>query len=135
MTSFAEQKWALDQEMAEKIWAILERLGGVGTIRTVWDRDQFLVWLVDEGVVTGGVNEFRFIGDMGNSAKIFFAPPQEVAYVSVSPDDAQSHPRAAAQVKQINHELTALADAAEPKGAWQKLRRNKPRKVFIPREG
>jgi hypothetical protein len=81
------------------------------------------------------MNEFRFVGNMGNSAKIFFSPPQEVAYVSVSPADAQSHPQAAEQVKQINHELTALANAAEPKGAWQKLSHNKPRKVFKPREG
>jgi hypothetical protein len=135
MTSFAEQKWVLDQEVAEKIWDILEKLGGVSRVRTAWDHDQCLAWLVDKGVTTGEMNEFRFIGDMGNSAKIFFAPPQEVAYVSVSPDDAQSHPRAAEQVKQINHALTALADAAEPKGAWQKLPGNEARKIFIPREG
>jgi hypothetical protein len=134
MTSLAEQKWVLDQEVAEKIWAILERLGGVNP-ETIWDHNQCLAWLVDEGVTTGEMNEFRFVGNMGNSAKIFFSPPQEVAYVSVSPADAQSHPQAAEQVKQINHELTALANAAEPKGAWQKLSHNKPRKVFKPREG
>ena len=133
MTNFAKQKWVLDQVLAEKIWATLERLGGVSP-ETIWDHDQCLAWLVNEGVATGEMNEFRYIGDMGNSAKIFFSPPQEVAYVSVSPTDEVIHPRATEQVKQINRALSALADAAEPAGAWQKLPHNKPRKVFIPRE-